>query len=86
MCRTGLPNRTVWRATGKRVLQRIVQRRWVRVAFVYRMAAYTLTLPKITAAQAQEGNFLIAKGEGENFRDKKMKFLISARLDLRITL
>ena len=49
------------------------------------MAAYTLTLPKITAAQAQEGNFLIAKGEGENFRDKKMKFLISARLDLRIT-
>ena len=76
----------MWRATGKRVLQRIVQRRWVRVAFVYKMAAYTLTLLKMTAVRAQEGSFFIAKGEGENFRDAKMKFLSSARLDLRITL
>ena len=41
----------MWRATGKRVLQRIVQRRWVRVAFVYKIAAYTLTLPEISAVR-----------------------------------
>ena len=63
-----------------------MQRRWVRVAFVYKMAAYTLTLPKTTAARTQEGSFFIAKGERENFQDAKMKFLSSARLDLRITL
>ena len=44
---------------------RIVQRRWVRVAFVYKMAAYTLTLPKITAARAQERELFHCKERGK---------------------
>ena len=82
-CRTGLRNRTVRRAMGKRVAPDI---KYVRVANAYKMVSYTLILLKKFAARPRRESFFIAKRGGEKISVAKMKFRSSARPDLRITL
>ena len=50
------------------------------------MASYTLRLLKKIAARPRGEGFFIAKGGGDFFSLAKMKFLSTARPDLRITL